>query len=375
MKLERFIHVQIRDKIAKQTDDTVYVCGNSDYVVCFDFDKEWDEQQVKTARFISDNGSYSDCVFEGDKCAVPVMSNTYRFKVGVFAGDLHTTTAAIVSAKKSIQCEHGTPADPQPDVYAQIMQRINEIEAEGISEAQIAEAVNKYLSENPVQMEESDPTVHDWAKAQEKPKYTAEEVGAQPKGDYALKSDIPTIPEIPEPYSLPVASADTLGGVKVGEGLQMDGDVLGVAPEGEYELIETITVTEDNLKSIQRDIELNAVMVLAEFAKASKTTNAFLQVNFINSIGRVTGSNFMRADGLSSARFSAGKKNGYWDISSSGYVKGWGSGQYYGQGNAADVVFVSEAPVITSIYLYAADGAEVIPNGSVIKIMGVRANA
>lgn len=66
----------------------------------------------------------------------------------------------------------------------------------------------------------------------------------QPKGDYALKSEIPTVPA---PYILPTASADVKGGVKVGEGLQMDGDVLGVVPEGEYELIETITLTEDGL--------------------------------------------------------------------------------------------------------------------------------
>lgn len=66
-----------------------------------------------------------------------------------------------------------------------------------VSDAQIAEAVEKYLSENPIEVNEMDPTVPEWAKKQEKPKYTAEEVGAQPKGDYALKSDIPAIPEIP----------------------------------------------------------------------------------------------------------------------------------------------------------------------------------
>ena len=145
--------------------------------------------------------------------------------------------------------------------------------------------------------------------------------------------------------------------------------------EGEYELIETFTVTEDDLQSITRYVRLNAVMVLAEFSKATKTTNAFLAVGFIGGSGGVTGSNFMRADGNSSARFCVGKKNGYWDLSSTGYVRGWGSGQYYGQGNAADVVFVSESPVITSLKLYAVDGAGVIPNGSVIEIWGVRANA
>ena len=51
--------------------------------------------------------------------------------------------------------------------------------------------------------------------------------------------------EIPEPYVLPTASADTLGGVKIGDGLQMDGDVLGVKPSNKLVLIDTITITEE----------------------------------------------------------------------------------------------------------------------------------
>lgn len=53
---------------------------------------------------------------------------------------------------------------------------------------------------------------------------------------------LPADTVIPEPYTLPVATADTLGGVKVGKGLQMNGDALGVEPEGVYELIERIIV-------------------------------------------------------------------------------------------------------------------------------------
>lgn len=118
-----------------------------------------------------------------------------------------------------------------------------------ITPEEIQNAVDNYLIKNPVQVEETDPTVPDWAKEKEKPTYTAEEVGAQPKGDYALKSDIHAAPvqsvngktgtvvlnasdvgalpantKIPEPYTLPVASANTLGGVKVGEGLSIAND-------------------------------------------------------------------------------------------------------------------------------------------------------
>lgn len=47
------------------------------------------------------------------------------------------------------------------------------------------------------------------------------------------------------PYTLPTASADVKGGVKVGEGLRMDGDVLSTVggTEGEFEFIKEITLT------------------------------------------------------------------------------------------------------------------------------------
>ena len=48
----------------------------------------------------------------------------------------------------------------------------------GTSEEEIRHAVEDYLTENPIN--ESDPTVSDWAKQPTKPKYTASEVGAIP---------------------------------------------------------------------------------------------------------------------------------------------------------------------------------------------------
>lgn len=50
----------------------------------------------------------------------------------------------------------------------------------GVSDEKIAEAVGTYMEANPI--EESDPTVPDWAKQPEKPSYTAEEVGADVAG-------------------------------------------------------------------------------------------------------------------------------------------------------------------------------------------------
>lgn len=167
--------ISVKDKIAVLTNREMYVCGNSDFVVDFSFDAEWDAYDTKTARFAY-KGTYQDQVFQGTECPVPIIHDTQIIMVGVFAGNLHTTTAACISARRSILSGSGVPADPAPDVYAQIMELI-----QGLGDPDpetIAAAVADYIRQNPI--EESDPTVPAWAKAQEKPTYTAAEVGAMP---------------------------------------------------------------------------------------------------------------------------------------------------------------------------------------------------
>lgn len=173
--------VTIRDKIADYKGKVSYVCGNSDFVICFDMDEEWAAHETKTARFVKEDGTYKDQVFTGNICPVPVISNTWGIMVGVFAGNLHTTTSAYIPAKKSILCASGMPSAPSDDVYAQIMQKIDD----GL------------------------------LKGEKGDKGEPGEPGE--KGEPGKDAD---------PYTLPTASADTLGGVKVGSGLRMDGDVL-----------------------------------------------------------------------------------------------------------------------------------------------------
>ena len=143
------INVDVRNKIATQQDKTVYVCGNSDYIVRFNFDEEWNEHDKKTARF-EYGGKYQDVVFTGNECPVPIISDTYSFNVGVYAGDLRTTTPAYIACKKSILCGAGVPADPLPDVYNQIIGLLNTIQENKVTPEQVQEAVNNYLDENPV---------------------------------------------------------------------------------------------------------------------------------------------------------------------------------------------------------------------------------
>ncbi len=120
------IDIAIREKIATKICDTVYICGNSDFIVRFDFDEEWNDYEAKTVRFVTQNNEHVDVPFVGNECAVPVFSDVHNFRVGVFAGNLHTTTSAYVPCKKSILCGTGDkPIVPKEDAYDKMMEDIN----------------------------------------------------------------------------------------------------------------------------------------------------------------------------------------------------------------------------------------------------------
>lgn len=126
------INIIIKNKIAVG-DGSIIVCGNNDYIIKFTFDEEWAKYNTKTARF-KWNGNYVDIVFDGDTCPVPVVNNTYFVVVGVYAGNLHTTTPATFKCEKSILCGEGSPKEPTPDVYNQIMEKLNNLNTDGYEE-------------------------------------------------------------------------------------------------------------------------------------------------------------------------------------------------------------------------------------------------
>lgn len=111
------LHITVADKIATFLQrGGVIVCGNSDYSVKFTFDAEWDEYPEKTARFIW-NGKYYDQKFTGNVCPAPIISAAEIVSVGVYAGELSTTTPAIIPCKESILCKSSILTDGQVQKY------------------------------------------------------------------------------------------------------------------------------------------------------------------------------------------------------------------------------------------------------------------
>lgn len=119
------LNVLVANKIATG-DGQIVVCDNSDYIVKFTFDAEWDAYRAKTMRIVFPNGEYNEVVFDGTECALPVIQNRNGFEIGVYAGDLHTTVAAWFDVKKSILSNGDQHGEPTEDVYNQIMEMIEE---------------------------------------------------------------------------------------------------------------------------------------------------------------------------------------------------------------------------------------------------------
>lgn len=73
-------------------------------------------------------------------------------------------------------------------------------------------------------------------------------------------------------YTLPIASAETLGGVKVGDGLQVDAEgKVSVKPDGDYEPIKTVTTKEgEDVATVAFDVSgYKKIKLIAKIPKAT----------------------------------------------------------------------------------------------------------
>ena len=122
------INITVAEKIATNTTPgVVIVCGNSDYTVSFAFDAEWSAETNRVARFVyyKDGLSlYQDVAFTGNTVAVPTLYGVAYVLVGVYAGNLRTTTPAKVLCDRSILC--GDPLEVlTPEAKAELQAQID----------------------------------------------------------------------------------------------------------------------------------------------------------------------------------------------------------------------------------------------------------
>ena len=124
--MDKTFNISVKSKQAKNLSKIPYVCGNTDYRVAFDFDDDWNQYPIKTARFVAADGTpYEETVID-NQCKFPQIMDTFQVELGVYAGDLVTTTPAVVECLRSIRSGTGkTPEVPEPDRYDAMMEAIN----------------------------------------------------------------------------------------------------------------------------------------------------------------------------------------------------------------------------------------------------------
>lgn len=120
------INITVAHKVAVSDTQSI-VCDNSDYTVHWTLDEDWSAYDTKTMRAIYMDGTFTDKVFSGAEVELPVCTVPGVVQIGLFAGDIRTSRVAIMRALPSVRSAAGAPADPTPDVYDQLMARINDL--------------------------------------------------------------------------------------------------------------------------------------------------------------------------------------------------------------------------------------------------------
>ena len=176
------VHFTVTEQVLRQYPPTLLRAGDKNYFYAtFDVCEKWADVAELRAVFersdlerpyvqdlVQDNGCY--------ECVIPweVMQTPGLVRVGVFGGDRILTNKVEVSVSVGCRCDGDAPRSPTRDWFLRIEELIQEL---GTPDPEaIASVVAEYIAANPI--EEKDPTVPSWAKADKKPEYSADEVGA-----------------------------------------------------------------------------------------------------------------------------------------------------------------------------------------------------
>ena len=176
------VHFTVTEQVLRQYPPTLLRAGDKNYFYAtFDVCEKWADVAELRAVFersdlerpyVQDLVQGTDCY----ECVIPweVMQTPGLVRVGVFGGDRILTNKVDVSVSVGCRCDGDAPRSPTRDWFLRVEELINELGTPDPEE--IAAAVADYIAANPI--EEKDPTVPAWAKAEKKPEYSAEEVGA-----------------------------------------------------------------------------------------------------------------------------------------------------------------------------------------------------
>lgn len=130
------IHVNCTDQVLTVTSRPLIASGGrNEERVNFTFCSKWDGH-IKTAVFYRQEDEVYHVLLDDDSCVIPheVLASPGKLYIGVFGirGDV-TRTSSLLSylVGEGAITEATAVSDPTPDIYAQILDRLNELETNG----------------------------------------------------------------------------------------------------------------------------------------------------------------------------------------------------------------------------------------------------
>lgn len=137
----------VQNQRIRRTDNFYVVSGSNDYLYAkFMFSSDWGTG-TKTAQFYaecSDDPPYDVILDQDGMCIVPwevLQYGNTRVRVDVFAGNRITTNYAVFRVHEDGYMDGGSSSQPPtPDVYTQIIERMDDIESEMEDATERAEA-------------------------------------------------------------------------------------------------------------------------------------------------------------------------------------------------------------------------------------------
>lgn len=130
------------------------VADNSDYTIRFLFDDQWEEGE-KTVYFVRSNGyAYAPVKTVDGVVQVPIQTDVSlmsQLLIGVRQGEVKTSRPCGIAVYPAISDAIKDDAvQPKESLWEMVLDRLDELEKNGVSETQIAAAVEKYLEEHPI---------------------------------------------------------------------------------------------------------------------------------------------------------------------------------------------------------------------------------
>lgn len=368
------IPITVRERVPTVPEEYSVISHNTDYTVTFDFDDDW-TAKYKTVYFVGESGEYTPVVMEGNTCDVPEVKGDCRYLfIGVQEGTakkpgvLKTSRACCLKIRDSITDMIGAPiADPAPSVYEQIMALLEKLTTptwsdvkdkpfsalgDGLSvdEAGVLSAQGG-SGGTPNAVQYVAQSLTDEQKAQARTN-----IGA---GTSSFSGSYNDLTDAPEGYTLPVASADVLGGVKPAAktdamtsavGVDADGKLWSAAGGGtlpKYELIWEHTITAE-------ETSVNAISITsAAYPKLTKCRGLVCEITAESNTTIVPWFN-LNINDVPVARFSGtGKELPRWGVAVNRLFGRWLGQSVYNpekeQNNAA-IVIPSYAGVLNTTF-------------------------